>query len=198
MGIVCNGPQKSGTNALRAIVASLGFESVAGGFEGGHYRHKRRGTRVPWSEFEPELGAGQVISGHDPSLTTSHVHLRLVRDRRNIAVSWFRAIMAHRGEAISPQAFRRWLMAPDARKMYGVLARFSDWFDRDDAFHYETLFDPAVVMDIARRCGVPYRQTDAYGKSGTWTGRPSQWSERFDDHSLKWFQAKLIRISRKV
>jgi len=189
--VIGNGPRKSGTNAIRSIVIGLGFVERYGGIKDNTYEWRHKSIRMPFSQFEPTLKDNEVIGAHSPNLKTKHVQLRIVRDPRDMVISYYRWRRKRNRSTNSIPQFRNWIKT-NADGFANVTRPFLPWYDDPEVFHYETLFEEKTVRKIADRCGVPYKcVADRYGVSATWSGQPSDWKEWFDADGLKIYEDRL-------
>lgn len=91
MGVVCNGPRKAGTHLLLRCVEALGFPSLPGIAKPGRYDAKGYGWNHDRDWLKNALN-GHCVLGHLPyrSRLSGHTHIVILRDPRNLVVSYMR------------------------------------------------------------------------------------------------------------
>jgi len=174
--VICNGPRKAGTNALRYVVRELGFSFVPGGIISGRYyrqsvdQKKHNGTPIE------QMNVDGVIGSHSPHIDTDHKVITILRDPRNIAVSAYRARCKDLG--IEATDFNGYIN--DTMKQFVAITK--PYFNAEGCVvWYERLFDRETVKKISQYLEVaPKQVSSAWGKSGTWTGNPSNWKQWFN------------------
>lgn len=179
MGVICNGPRKAGTHALTEVVKEFGFKRCPGGIIGnqGSAGINANGDRI-WESLESTLarvGQSGTLGSHAPGLNVPDDHkiITILREPKNIAVSYFRAFVGadNFGRFIHDRG--RWFVT--ITKPY-----WDNPGERALVVWYEQLFDRNTLEIIANHLNVEYRDvSNAYGRSSAWTGSPSDWREWF-------------------
>jgi len=201
MGVICNGPRKSGTNAVRAIVREFGFEDVPGGIIDGQPRTPKdaAGNRSFFSmeSLEKTLDGNKTIGSHSPGLVSKHAIISIRRDPKNIAVSAYRFDRKNAGAPVDRMQFHSWLEANSRRIIIECLNHRLAPGKGALVVDYETLFTPETIAAIAKHIGVKVRDVSAaYGNSATWTGAPSKWRDWFLPRAATEFDEELNRLEK--
>lgn len=201
--VICNGARRAGSNALRHVVAALGFEDVGGGIVDSVLRPGPPSpgrTYRPAGDIESYLRPGQMIGAHSPNLITAHCQVRILREPKNMAVSWYR--WKHASPTVL--GFRQWL---DEERMFynSTVPYFHHWLDAPHLVWFEDLFNPPTVIKIGKWVGVEVdtKRWDevchkAWAQPGTWTGELSDWREWFDGKALANFGARWSQAEVKL
>jgi len=191
MGVICNGPRKSGTNALRALIIELGIKEASGGIMDYYYYTPKRESVEGLDFIESNLG-NRVIGSHSPFLKSKHKIITLLRDPRNIALSYFRAMQKAHKKRATKKAFKLFL---EKDVFFNVSVKFFLEQENNSLLvWFEDLFEKTTVKKIAKFIDVPYKDVSkAFGKSPTWSGKLSNHQEWFNDNLeqdffIKWYK----------
>jgi len=158
LNVFCNGFPKSGSHALQKAVELLGAPAVR--------RHHTAKDGIP--------------------ADATH-HVLIVRDPRDVVVSWLR--FEHK--AVTPGTFLSAFRKFQSKSLIEEMAEFEPWRDHagTHTVRYEDLIaDDSAMRDLAVHLGVPYID-------GAWTelegenkdkGLTRTWNKIKSDHRLVW------------
>lgn len=164
MRILLNGAPKSGTHALAKAVELLGIPFLLD-------REQWLRTSGPAAHMDHVDWPAEIVADR---------HVLIVRDPRNVLLSWMRAS----SRPLTVGGAMATLRAYDgaAETFVQHCRRFTPWIDAPGVFvvRYEDLTGDggATMQRLADHLGVPC-PPDAYlnlpGFTATWTGEPSDW-----------------------
>jgi len=195
--IFCNGCSKTGTHILTSFVKALGYPQIGGTIIKRTPKSslKNKGSTLLKEVFEKDnqyyihahMAYTQNLSVRIS--TGQHKHLFIIRDPRNVAVSWMRhriKQLSGKGEQVLPskqfleQIIRGKMFNMPVAKYYGG---FTPWIGAPNTLciRFEYFFEhfDNVADDIVNYLAANKRPSrkEVYGKSTTYTGSWSEWQD---------------------
>lgn len=193
--LLCNGCSKSGTHLLTSLAEAIGYRKIGGTltyrrFEEGF---KSNGLASPEEIFSQDnsyyIHAHVMSDRRSRTLLKNHKHIFIVRNPRNVAISWMRHLnKLNPSKPISADELERLIRGGMfGKSVVQYYWLFAHWINSPVAkiVSYEKLLmqDAQEYKRICKYLQIAehHYSTIQPRSSSTWTGAPSDWM-----HSSYW------------